>query len=217
MGPAPALITAARQTSTVRRKNLIRSSLRGRRAGVRSSCSKVNRTPPERQRPRLSMARPRLSRTSARDPSRLHTRGKSAAPSPAAAETNVRQILCRASHFGDRHRHRSHGRQTWVGPGGMWPCLCRAGPRSPSPARPMTSARSQQRLTSYRRLFPDSSVMLTETISLTLDVHVRFRGRRKLALFDDSDRDSTHCGCEYGDRSGAARLSGLGNSSYRAP
>jgi len=40
--------------------------------------------------------------------------------------------------------------------------------------------------------------MLTETISLTLDVHVRLRGRRKLALFDDSDRDSTHCGCEYG-------------------
>ena len=59
--------------------------------------------------------------------------------------------------------------------------------------------------------------MLTETISLTLDVHLRLRGRRKLALFDDSDRDSTHCGCEYGDRSGAARLSGLGNSSYRAP
>ena len=155
------------------------------------------------------MARPRLSLTSARDPSRLHTRGGSAASSPAA---------CRASHFGNRHRHRSHGRQTRVGPGGMWPCpRCRAGPRSPSPARPMTSARSQQRLTSYRRLFPDSSVMLTETISLTLDVHLRLRGRRKLALFDDSDRDSTHCGCEYGDRSGAARLSGLGNSSYHAP
>src|SRR5258705_3755728 len=81
----------------------------------------------------------------------------------------------------------------------------------------MTSARSQQRLTSYRRLFPYSSVMLTETISLTLDVHLRLRGRRKLPLFDDSDRDSTHYGCEYGDRSGAARLSGLGNSSNRAP
>jgi hypothetical protein len=27
----------------------------------------------------------------------------------------------------------------WEGPGGMWPCpRCRAGPRSPSPARPMT-------------------------------------------------------------------------------
>jgi len=163
-------ITVARQTSTVRRKDLIRSSPRGRQAGSRSSCSKVNRTPPERQRPRLSMARPRLSLTSARDPSRLHTRGGSAVSSPAAAETNVRQILCRASHFGNRHRHRSHGRQTRVGPGGMWPCpRCRAGPRSPSPARPMTLARSQQRLTSYRRLFADSSVMLTETISLTLE------------------------------------------------
>jgi hypothetical protein len=129
-------ITVARQTSTVRRKDLIRSSPRGRQAGSRSSCSKVNRTPPERQRPRLSMARPRLSLTSARDPSRLHTRGGSAVSSPAAAETNVRQILCRASHFGNRHRHRSHGRQTRVGPGGMWPCpRCRAGPRSPF-ARP---------------------------------------------------------------------------------
>ena len=43
------------------------------------------------------------------------------------------------------------------------------------------------------------------------------RARRELALFHDSDRDSTHRGCEYGDRSGTARLSYLGNSSYRAP
>jgi hypothetical protein len=33
-------ITVARQTSAVRRKHLIRSSLRGRKAGLRHSCSK---------------------------------------------------------------------------------------------------------------------------------------------------------------------------------
>jgi hypothetical protein len=47
-------------------------------------------------------------------------------------------------------------------------------------------------------LFPDCSVVLTKTISLTLDVYLRLRGRRKLALFDNSDRDSTHCGWSMG-------------------
>jgi hypothetical protein len=58
----------------------------------------------------------------------------------------------------------------------MWLCpRCQAGPRSPSPARPMTPREASSGSPADRRLFPGSRVVLTDTISLALDVHLRFR------------------------------------------